>query len=156
MEVIPLFKNKLFMMTLIIVIAIIVLSIGSYFIYQAIFPNNGEVGTSENKEEKAQSIDDILPLMVNVPKVNTNLGDGSIIVLEITLQTDQKKAAEEAQKRMPQIQDRINLFLKNLTMESFSSEENIMQFKTDLIERINTIMQEGKVVHIDVTNLFLQ
>lgn len=146
------FKNKLLNISIIITIAITLLGIAAFFLYQYIFPN------AQTVEEEIQepSIDEILPLTVNVPKINTNLGDSSIIILEMTLQTDNEKVKEEADKRMYQIKDRINLFLKNLTIDSFSTEEKIKNFKIELMERLNKILHEGKVVNVDITQLFLQ
>lgn len=154
MEVIPLFKNKLLNISIIIIIAITILGAAAFFLYQYIFPDAQTVEAEEDVKEP--SIDEILTLTVDVPKISTNLADSSIIMLEMTLQTDNQNAKKEADKRMFQIKDRINLFLKNLTIESFSTEDKIKQFKTELIERLNKILHDGKVVNIDITQLFLQ
>lgn len=145
------FKNKLVNISIIIIISIAILGIAAFFLYQYIFP---DVETVE--QHKEPTIDEIIPLTVSVPKINTNLGDSSIIVLELTLQTDSEEAKIEAEKRIYQIKDAINLYLKNLTIESFSTEEKINQFKTDLILRLNKLLQEGKIVRIDITQLFVQ
>lgn len=147
------FKNKLLNISLIILITLAFLGVATYFLYQYIFPGDEEKIVETTKEP---SIDEILPLTVQVPKISTNLGDSSIIVIEMTLQTDSEKAKIEAEKRMYQIQDKINLYLVNLTRESFSSEEKINNFKVDLMVRINSILQEGKVVKIDITQLYVQ
>lgn len=141
-------------MLLIIVGVILLLSVAAYFLYLNVFPQPDHKAVEG--ENKVQSIDEILPLIISIPKINTNLGDSSIIVIELTLQVDNEKAAKEAEKRIYQIQDRINLYLKNLTLDSFSTEEKILQFKAELITRLNTLIQEGKVVSIDITQLFLQ
>ncbi|GBF11609.1 flagellar basal body-associated FliL family protein [Tepidibacillus sp. HK-1] len=147
------FKNKLFNMALIIIISITLLSLVAFFLYQYTFR---DVKTSASGIVEVPTIDDIVPLTVNVPKINTNLGDSTIIVLEMTLQTDNEKAKVEAEKRMFQIKDRINLLLKNLTSDSFATEEKINQFKSDLMVRLNKILLDGKVISIDITQIFLQ
>lgn len=149
------FKNKLFNISLIIIISITLLGILAFFLYQYIFL---DVQVSEGEEEVVEvlSIDDIIPLTVNVPKINTNLGDSSLIVIEMTLQTDNEEAKDESDKRMFQIKDQINLYLKNLDAESFSTEEKIIIFKSDLMKRLNNILQEGKVVDVNITQLILQ
>jgi len=149
---ITVFKNKLLNISLIIIISIAFLGVATYFLYQYIFPSKAALGD----EFKEPSIEEILPLTVNVPKMNTNLGDSSVIVIEMTIQTDNQKAKDEADKRIFQIKDSINLYLKSLTSDNFSTEENINQFKEDLIIRLNSLLQEGKVVRIDITQLFVQ
>ncbi len=130
-------------------ISISLLGITAYFLYQYIFP-------STNTVQGVVTIDDLLPRTVNVPKISTNLGNSSIVVIEMTLLASNQKAKQEADKRMFQIKDRINLYLKNLTIESFSTEEKINQFKTNLIKRLNNLLQDGKIEGIDITQLILQ
>jgi len=148
------FKNKLLNISIIIIISVSLLGVAAFFLYQYIFPSTETV--EEEEPEVVESIDDILPLTVSIPKINTNLGDSSIIVFEVTLQTDNKKAKAEADKRMFQLTDNINLFLKNQTKDSFSSEENINNLKAQLINRLNNILTEGKIVKVNITQLFLQ
>jgi len=139
-------------MSLIIIISLAVLGVVAFFLYQYTFGNI----QSQSKQVKVPTIDEIVPMTVKVPKISTNLGDSTVIVLEMTLQTDNEKAKTEAEKRMFQIQDKVNLLLKNQTSKSFSSEEKINQFKTELISRLNTLLLEGKVANIDLTQIFLQ
>ncbi|MFV9509851.1 flagellar basal body-associated FliL family protein [Tepidibacillus sp. LV47] len=146
------FKNKLFNMTLIIVL-ITILAMVAFLLYQFTFQN---VRTVQGNQVKSPSIDEIVSLTVKVPKISTNLGDSTAIVLEMTLQMDNKDAKVEAEKRMFQIQDKVNLLLKNQTAKSFASEEKINQFKAELISRLNKILLEGKVVQVDITQIFLQ
>lgn len=140
-------------MSLIIIISIALLVVVAFFLYQYTFWN---VKSVQGNQVKAPSIDEIVPLTVKVPKISTNLGDSTVIVLEMTLQMDNKDAKVEAEKRMFQIQDKVNLLLKNQTAKSFASEEKINQFKVELISRLNKILLEGKVVHVDITQIFLQ
>jgi len=147
------FKNKLLNISLIILISLAILGVATYFLYLYIFPSNEEEVVATTSEP---SIDEILPLTVQVPKMTTNLGDSSIIAIEMTLQTDSEEAKLEAEKRMDQIKDRVILYLVNLTSDSFSSEEKINNFKVDLMVRINSILQEGKVVNINITQLYVQ
>lgn len=142
------FKNKLLNMSIIIIITIVLLGLLSFVLYQYIFPGN-----SEGKANKLTEV------TVDIPKISTNLGDSSVIVIELTLtiQTeDGKHALEDAENKMSKIKGEINIFLKNYSIESFSSEELINQFKQDLAIRINQILEAGKVVSIDITQLFYQ
>ncbi len=145
------FKNKLLNISIIIIITIVLLGAVSYFLYLYIFPSN-----SEDSMEKNQKITEI---KFDIPKISTNLGDSSVIVLELTLiiETDNEKLMlEETGNKMSKIKDEIIIFLKNYSLKSFSSVELINQFKKDLIIRINNILENGKVISIDITQLFYQ
>ncbi len=145
------FKNKLLNISIIIIITIVLLGVVSYVLYQYIFPGNPEEVEETNQE--------LTEITFDIPKISTNLGDSSVIVLELTLtiQTaDEGLALEDAENKMSKIKDEIIIFLKNYSIESFSSVELINQFKLDLIIRINNILQDGKVASIDITQLFYQ
>lgn len=147
------FKNKLLNYTIIIIIALTLLGFTGVFLYKNIFANKDP---DPIQKVNGPTIDEILPLTVSVPKINTNLGDSSIIVIELMLQTDNEDVKVEAEKRMFQIKDRILLYLRNLTADSFATEEKIKRFKSDLIVKLNPLLQDGKIVNIDITQIFLQ
>lgn len=145
------FKNKLLNISIIIIITIVLLGTASYFLYQYIFP--------DNTGESIEKVPKVYEVTCDIPKISTNLGDYSVIVLELTLkiQTEKEKLAlEETRNKMSKIKDEIIIFLKNYSMKSFSSVELINQFKEDLIIRINEILEDGKVISIDITQLFYQ
>jgi len=143
------FKNKLLNISIIIFITIALLGGVSFILYQYIFPQKSDIEVDKK----------LIEVTVDIPKISTNLGDSSVIVLELTLtiQTDNDELTlEEANTKIYKIKDEIIVFLKNYSMKSFSSVEEINQFKKDLTVRINEIIESGKVVSIDITQLFYQ
>ncbi|MGD9677123.1 MAG: flagellar basal body-associated FliL family protein [Vulcanibacillus sp.] len=143
------FKNKLLNISIIIIITVALLGVVSFFLYQYIFPGNIDNAVEEELTE----------VTIDIPKISTNLGDSSVIVLELTLtiQTDDPELIlEEAHSKTYKIEDEIIIFLKNYSIESFSSVDLINQFKEDLTLGINEIIESGKVVSIDITQLFYQ
>ena len=143
------FKNKLLNISIIIFITVALLGVVSFFLYQYIFPGNIDNAVDEELEE----------VTIDIPKISTNLGDSSVIVIELTLtiQTDDPELAlEEAHSKTYKIEDEIIIFLKNYSIKSFSSVDLINQFKEDLTVGVNEIIESGKVVSIDITQLFYQ
>ena len=148
------FKNRMLNISMIIIVSIIVLAIIFFFLYQIVFPS--ALTTDKNSAIEKKPIDKILPLVVDIPKINTKLGDATIVSVELILQASNSKKKEEIEKRMYQIKDRINLLLKNLTIDSINTEEKLLQFKSELKNRLNTILQEGTIEEIEITQLIYQ
>jgi len=149
-----LFKNKLFNMALIIIIAITLLGIVFFVLYRTNFllPNNNTANVEKVKEP---SIDEILKSKLDIPEITTNLSDGRYIVIALSIQLDNEKAKVEAEKRIFQIKDKINLLLKSVSSQDLSTEDGIIKLKLEIMNRVNQIMQDGKINNIDITKILI-
>lgn len=146
------FKNKLLNISIIIIISIVLLGVLAFVLYQYVFPGAQESNQEEDVIEYEKAI-------VSIPKISTNLGDSSVISIEMTftLQTeDEDEALKEAEEKLYQIKDEINLFVKNYSKDSFFTEASINMFKKDLTLRINDILELGQVIYVDITQLYCQ
>ncbi len=148
------FKNKLFNMALIIIIAITLLGIVFFVLYRTNFllPNNNTANVEKVKEP---SIDEILKSKLDIPEITTNLSDGRYIVIALSIQLDNEKAKVEAEKRIFQIKDKINLLLKSVSSQDLSTEDGIIKLKLEIMNRVNQIMQDGKINNIDITKILI-
>ncbi len=148
------FKNRMLNISMMIIVSLIVLVVAFFFLYQFTFPS--AEGKDNPTQPKEKPIDEILPLIVKIPKINTNLGDSTIVSIELSFQASNSKTKEEIEQRMFQIQDRINLLLKNLTIDSINTEEKLTQFKSELKNRLNKLLQEGTIEEVEITQLIYQ
>jgi len=141
-------------MALIIIIAITLLGIVFFVLYRTNFllPNNNTANVEKVKEP---SIDEILKSTLDIPEITTNLSDGRYIVIALSVQLDNEKAKVEAEKRMFQIKDKINLLLKTVSSQDLSTEDGIIKLKLEIMNRINQIMQDGKINNVDITKILI-
>ena len=109
-----------------------------------------------NDEPKGPSVDEIVASSFDVPEMMTNLMDGSFIKIAFKIQTDSEKAKEEAEKRDFQIKSIIIEELSEMTEEQFKGKQGKLLLEKKLRERINGLMQEGKVEKIYITSFILQ
>jgi len=107
----------------------------------------------ENKEPSAE---EIVEYSVDVPEMTTNLLDSSYIKISFKIQTDGKKAKEEAEKRDFQIKNIIIEELSEMKEEDFIGKEGKVALRNRLKEQINKIMREGKVEQVYITSFILQ
>ncbi len=95
---------------------------------------------------------DITEFIVNIiSEDNTHYVKASL-----TLELDSEFAKEEADKRMPQIRDAILLLVGNKTYEELHDLQGKRQLKAELLSKINSFLQSGKVKSIYFTDFVVQ
>lgn len=97
--------------------------------------------------------------MVNIDEFIVNIisGEAAHYVkasLTFELTNDQVKA--EVEQRMPQVRDAILLLIGNKTYEELQDLQGKKQLKAELLEKINTFLQTGKVASVFFTNFVVQ
>jgi flagellar protein FliL len=138
-------KNKLFR-TMLIILVIIALAGGTavYLVLQ------------KGKGTKEPTIDDILKTTVDVPEITTNLAGDDYIKTSFKIQTDSKDAKDELTKRDFQVKNIIIEELSEKRAQDLQGKAGKLQFENTLKERINEMMQDGKVVKVYITESLLQ
>ncbi|EIJ81492.1 flagellar basal body-associated protein FliL [Bacillus methanolicus PB1] len=108
------------------------------------------------KEQKEPTIDEVLEMSVDVKDIVTNLASDDFIRISFKIQTDSKKAKEELEKRDFQVRNIIIQELSEKKTEELRGKEGKLKLEEDIQEKINSLMQEGKVVKVYITESLLQ
>jgi flagellar FliL protein len=140
------FSNKLFNMSLIILIGITLLGGIAFVLWKTTF-----VTASPNDEivnEKRLTADEMVAQSVSTEIITTNLYSEDYIVIQFSILLDSSKSKEEFEKRMIEARAIIISVLSSLTPEDLKGEEGINRLEAILITRFNDILQEGKVVRV--------
>ncbi len=74
----------------------------------------------------------------------------------LTVELTNEEVKEEVTKRMPQIRDAILLLLGNKTYEELQDLQGKRQLKAELLSKLNSFLQTGKVKSIYFTNFVVQ
>lgn len=140
-------KNKLLliMVVLLVVIAIIG-SAAIFYIFQ----------TSHDDHQDGRTIDEVLKNSVDVNDVTTNLASDDIIRISFKIQTENKAAKEELEKRDFQVKNIIILSLSEKTEDDIKGKDGQVKLEEELKEKISSIMQKGKVEKVYITESLLQ
>ncbi|WP_175638867.1 flagellar basal body-associated protein FliL [Metabacillus schmidteae] len=107
-------------------------------------------------EHKEPSIEEVVEASVDIPEITTNLSSGNIVRISFKIETDSKKAKEELTQRSFQAQDIVISELANLDAAQLEGTEGMNKLKESISNRINALMQEGKVKKIYTTSYILQ
>ncbi|WP_102271451.1 flagellar basal body-associated protein FliL [Cytobacillus massiliigabonensis] len=141
-------NNKLVMIMIIMLVAITLVGAVAVIVVKQL--NNESSGSKE------PSIDEVLEASVDVPQLTTNLASNDFIRISFKIQTDNKKAKEELEKRDFQVKDIIIQELSEMTAENIQGKEGQTKLKEALKEKINGLMQKGKVEEVYITESLLQ
>ncbi len=112
--------------------------------------------TKGGADETQPTIDEILEQSVDIEEMTTNLIDGSYVVIQLKIQTDNKKAKEELEKRNFQIKNILIQELASMKSDQFKSKEGLIEVEDILKVRMNEILQEGTVQRVYITNRLIQ
>jgi flagellar protein FliL len=82
--------------------------------------------------------------------------DRHYVKASLTIELDREEVLEETNKRMPQIRDAILLLVGNKTYEELHDLQGKKQLKAELVSKINSFLQSGKVKAIYFTDFVVQ
>lgn len=139
-------KAKLIPVSIILVVAILLLGGTWYFLYFS----------KTQGKQTALTPDDILATMVETESITTNLNSGGYIQLRFQIQTSSKEAKDELEKRSFQVQNIILRLASGMSAEQAKKPGENGQFEFQLENKLNGILQSGKVVHVFTINKVIQ
>ncbi len=152
-------KKPLIIISLVVLILLIGVGIAGFILYNKETPLADEKETAPDAPtvELTQSADigpmvDIEEFIVNIISADSN----HYVKASLTLELTNEESREELTKRMPQTRDAILLLLGNKTYEELQDLQGKKQLKAELINRINSFLQSGKVKSIYFTNFVVQ
>jgi len=151
------FQNKLFNMALIVMIAISLLGVVSFVLWQTyLSPTAHSASKEEPVEETPLSAKEMQEYSLDTDKITTNLLTNNFIIIRFTITADSKEGKEELEQRLPQVKQIIIKTLAGLAPEDIKGTEGINKLEAKIINEISTLMQEGKIVQVMTTERVLQ
>lgn len=113
-----------------------------------------QLGKAEGSEEP--TIDDIIESSVEIPEITTNLANNQFIRLSLTIQTDDRKAAEELSKREFQVQNIVIQELSEITEQDLQGKAGKQMFEESIRSLVNPLMQTGKIEQVYIVSYIIQ
>lgn len=153
-------KKKLF---LIIGIVLLVLLIGGgvaawFFLKEKPAPPEAQNASQQVPVPELEQKADIGP-MVNIEEFIVNIISGDTahyVKASFTVELTNEEVQIEVENRMPQMRDTILLLIGNKTYEELQDLQGKKQLKAELMSKINSFLQTGKVKSIYFTNFVVQ
>jgi flagellar FliL protein len=149
-------QNKLMNMALIILIAISLLGSISFVLYQYVMPDKATSAQAEEEKPEPLTADEMMERTIQTKEFKTNLKDNKYILVKFAFQLDSVEAKDELQKRQIQLDSIIISVLASTDSAQIEGEEGLKHLETALLNRVNEIMADGKVVRVYITDKILQ
>jgi flagellar FliL protein len=105
---------------------------------------------------KAPTIDEVVKNSIDVPELTTNLMNGNYIKISFKFETNSNSAKDELNKRLFQVNDIIIDQLSQMTSNELEQKNGKDKMKLALMQRINKVMQNGKVENVYITSYMIQ
>lgn len=142
-------KNKMLTVTLIVLVAITLISV----IFLALY---WQFNKDDDSQGNAPSIDQVIESSVDIPEIMTNLSGKQFIKVSLKIETDSKKAAEELQKREFQVKNIIIQELSEISAQDLEGKAGKQSFQETIKSLINPLMQEGEIKQVYFVSYIIQ
>lgn len=108
----------------------------------------------KQNENEALTIEEVVEYSYETPEITTDLADDTFVRIQFQILTDGKKAKEELKQREFQIK---NILLKELSMmKEDSFKKNLGDLEKSLKDKLDEVMEEGKVTDVYTINKITQ
>ncbi|KON68494.1 flagellar basal body-associated protein FliL [Peribacillus butanolivorans] len=141
-------KKKLLTIMLIMLVAITLVGVIAVVVVTKL--------SDPTSAEGKPSIDEIIKSSVEIPEITTNLSGNDYIKISFMVQTENKKAKEELEKRGFQVKNIIIAELSEMKATELTGKKGKEKLQDTLKTRINELMEEGKVEKVYITSSILQ
>lgn len=128
-----------------------------FFLQDKLFPAGGE----EAKKVEKVEVRTASPkgVSVSLPPFTTNLADPlgqRFIRVNLVIEVADAKASEELTQQDARVRDSILLLLSSKSYADIASPESKLMLKSEITDRLNTIMGPGKVYQVFITDWVIQ
>ncbi|WJQ79385.1 flagellar basal body-associated FliL family protein [Brevibacillus brevis] len=149
------FQNRLFNMALIIIIAISLLGVISFVLWQTYLSPAAQTASTEEQEVKPLTAEEIKEFSVDTGEITTNLLTNNYMIVRFSITADSSAAKTELEQRLPQVNQVIIKTLAGLTPEDIKGTEGVNKLEAKIMNEISSLMQEGKIVQVVTTKRVL-
>ncbi len=155
-------KSKLLFIIIGLLVMIIIGMAAAFFLLMPA-PSDEQIAKEIEKDQAPQEVtyssDTEVGVMVELQPFVVNLADPKakhFLKASITIELQDDKAKEEAEKLMPRIRNDILMLLSSQTLEDVISIEGKVRLKDEITARLNRIIGQGKLKNVYFSQFVVQ
>lgn len=154
-EAAPKGKKKL----IIIILAVLLLGGGGAGVFMSgMLGGGGKKGDAKSEEEAALTKEQIMyhdmdEFLVNLNNPGTQV---SFLKAVITLELPNQLSLNEVQEKMPKVRDIFQVYLRELRSSDLQGSAGLQRLRAELLLRVNSVMEKGKVNNILFKEIIIQ
>lgn len=141
-------KFSRLLLGIIIVVVLLVMGAAGYYLFQRNISGSTQKNSTSTKE-----------YLFTTGEITANLNDPqnrSYIKINIYLGYNSQKLGTELTDKTPQIRDAMLNILRSKKASDLNSQQSIDKMKTELIDKINSILTTGKVSSVYFSDILIQ
>ncbi|ALS21642.1 flagellar basal body-associated FliL family protein [Paenibacillus naphthalenovorans] len=158
------FRSKIFIMVVAVLIAITLILTAAFILWNYMDKANGTLrdqaqqSASEVKSGKKLTPDEVRDNTFSMKDVLTNLsgGNNKFIKVSFAFELENKKAREEFEKLETQMKAIVIQTLADMTPDQVSGSKGFDNLTSALMNKMNPLLQQGKLNQILITDIVLQ
>lgn len=108
------------------------------------------------QQEKEPTAEELAERSYSMEPLTTNLSSENYAVVQLNLLADNEKSYKELEVRNPELKAIVISILAGLSKEDLKGSEGLKQFTLAVQAEINTVLQDGKVERVLVTDFKIQ
>lgn len=155
------FKNKLLQLGVILLVALALIAIVVVILMNTILkPDPTPTDPTTKAKEKVEDVAikdftaaELQEMRVVMDPMNGQLASGEMVMMNFELQLNTTEAKEEVELSKAKIEDIINQTLADLQAKDISGSKGRDKLKSLLINKINPVLKDGKVLMVYIKNL---
>ncbi len=149
---------------LIVILLAVTLIVGAAFVLWNSFmrdssptdPREAARAEAEQIESKPLSAEEVAEVTFAIDEMITNLANPNYFVnISLTFEMDSPEAKQEFELLSFKVRDVINTTLLDMTPEQVHGSAGVDAISSELINKTNELLREGKVRHVYVTKLII-
>jgi len=143
------FRNKMFNIALLVIIALALLGIVGVVAYKTF-------AVTGSDEPEIPTAKELQASQMDLGKMTTNLAGNSLIQANIAIQGDSEKAKVEIETRKLQVKAIVNGVLHTTTQADIEKPDGLERLVLRIVGELNKVMLEGKVTNVYISDIVVQ
>jgi flagellar FliL protein len=145
------FKNRLLTIALIILMAITLVGVVIFVLWQTYLKPEPEAAAAQQVEKKV-SAEEFQKATMETEEIRTNLLTGELILAKFAIQAENEKAKKELELRKPQVIHTIITTLSSMKPEEVQGPAGMKKVEDTVKKDLNKLLEEGKVIDVITTH----
>lgn len=147
------FKNRLVNIALILLMAITLIGVVIFIIWQSYLKQPVDPAVINGKQvEKKISAEELEKVTIETDEIRTNLLTGDLILAKFAIQAENEKVKKELELRKTQVIHTVIKILSAMKPEEVQGPKGMEKVEAAIKTELNKLLEKGKIVDVITTH----
>jgi flagellar FliL protein len=146
------FKNRLVNIALILIMAITLIGVVMFIIWQSYLKPAEPAAVNGQQVEKKISAEELEKVTLETEEIRTNLLTGDLILAKFAVQAENEKVKKELELRKSQVVHTVIKTLSAMKPEEVQGPKGMEKVEAAIKTELNKLLEKGKIVDVITTH----